>query len=165
MRPAVAAAQQQLIDQLIARGALWSRRLIEAFRATPRHLFLDRFYYYRRQGGWREVCTRTVGRAELRWPYSDRALTTRLSQATPDRRVDFCHGDGRAGWPERAPFDRIEVTAATPDLEPAWLEQLRPGGLLLAPLELAPGLAYLVCGRVSAGRFEGRLTRPAYFMP
>jgi hypothetical protein len=57
------------------------------------------------------------------------------------------------------------VTAATPDLEPAWLEQLAPGGLLLAPLVLAPGLAYVVRGTVSDGLFDGRLTRAAYFMP
>jgi len=57
------------------------------------------------------------------------------------------------------------VTAATPDLEPAWLEQVRGGGLVLAPLALAPGLAYIARGSVRSGVFHGRLTRPAYFMP
>jgi protein-L-isoaspartate(D-aspartate) O-methyltransferase len=238
MRSAVEGAHHRLIDQLIARGALWSRPVIEAFRATPRHRFLDRVFHYQRQHGWREVDTRAPGRAELRLLYSDRALTTRLSEATadrpavpissssqpslmaqmiedlrlrpglralevgagtgynaallawlvgrvvsvevdrrvlaeaeghlrafPDRPVTLRHGDGREGWAPGAPFDRIEVTASTADLEPAWLEQLAPGGLLLAPLELAPGLAYLVCGGVAGGRFEGGLTRPAYFMP
>jgi protein-L-isoaspartate(D-aspartate) O-methyltransferase len=237
-------ANQHLVDQLIARGALWSPALTDAFRATPRHRFLDRVYHYQRdrpgraEGGWREVSTRAPGRAELRLLYSDRALTTRLSQpgegrapvpissssqpslmaqmledlrlgpglhtlevgagtgynaallarvvgrvvsvdvdrrvlaeaaehlrAFPDRQVVLCHGDGRLGWPGEAPFDRILVTAATPDLEPAWLGQLAEGGLLLAPWEMAPGLAYLVRGGVRAGRFEGRLVRPAYFMP
>jgi hypothetical protein len=37
--------------------------------------------------------------------------------------------------------------------------------LLLVPLDLAPGLAYLVRGTCRTGVFEGRLTRPAYFMP
>src|SRR5262249_33429183 len=46
-----------------------------------------------------------------------------------------------------------------------WLEQLAPGGLVLAPLDLAPGLAYLVRGTAQEGAFEGRLVRPAYFMP
>jgi protein-L-isoaspartate(D-aspartate) O-methyltransferase len=89
--------------------------------------------------------------------------------AFPDRQVTLRHGDGRLGCPAEAPFDRILVTAATPDVEPAWLEQLAPGGLLVAPLELAPGLAYLLRGGLVSGpgrfRFEGRLTRPAYFMP
>jgi protein-L-isoaspartate(D-aspartate) O-methyltransferase len=234
-------ANDDLVDQLIARGALWSGPLIAAFRATPRHRFLDRVFHYQRgrtDGLWREVDTREPGRGELRLLYSDRALTTRLSEpddgrpavpissssqpslmaqmledlrlrpglrvleigagtgynaallahvvgrvlsldvdrrvlaeaeehlrAFPDREVSFRHGDGRLGWPAAAPFDRIVVTAATPDLEPAWLEQLAGDGLLLAPMELAPGLAYLVCGGVRGGCFEGRLTRPAYFMP
>jgi protein-L-isoaspartate O-methyltransferase len=83
----------------------------------------------------------------------------------PERRVRLVHADGRDGFAEAAPFERIMVTAATPDLEPAWLEQLHPGGVLLAPLALAPGLAFIVCGTVLDGIFEGRLTRPAYFMP
>jgi protein-L-isoaspartate(D-aspartate) O-methyltransferase len=43
----------------------------------------------------------------------------------------------RNGWdglPERAPFDRILVSAAAPELLPAWRAQLAPGGLLLAPV-------------------------------
>jgi protein-L-isoaspartate(D-aspartate) O-methyltransferase len=232
-------ANQRLVDQLIGRGALWSAPLIAAFRATPRHRFLHRVWHYNRQsGGWREVQTQSPGRHELRLLYSDRALTTRLSEtgpglasapissssqpslmaemledlrlrpglktleigagtgynaallahvtgqvvsldidrrvlaeaaehlsAFPDRCVELLHGDGRLGCPEQAPFDRILVTAATLDLEPAWLEQLAEDGLLAAPLDLAPGLAYLVCGSCRDGVFEGRLTRPAYFMP
>jgi hypothetical protein len=82
-----------------------------------------------------------------------------------DRRVQLHHADGRAGFAPAAPFERIMVTAATPDLEPAWLEQLAPGGILLAPLALAPGLAYVVQGTVHEQIFDGRLTRAAYFMP
>jgi protein-L-isoaspartate(D-aspartate) O-methyltransferase len=239
MNTAAEAANQHLVDQLIARGALWSPPLIEAFRTTPRHRFLDRVYHYQRQqGGWREVRTQFPGRHELRLLYADRALTTRLSEPGPgtvpvpissssqpslmaemledlrlepglrtleigagtgynaallahvvgrvvslevDRRVlaeaeehlrgfpnrdvVLRHGDGRLGCPEEAPFDRILVTAAALDLEPAWLEQLAPEGLLLVPLDLAPGLAYVVRGAYQEGVFEGRLIRPAYFMP
>jgi protein-L-isoaspartate O-methyltransferase len=86
-------------------------------------------------------------------------------RAFPDRQVELRHGDGRLGCPEQAPFDRILVTAASLDLEPAWLEQLAEDGLLLAPLDLAPGLAFLACGTCRDGVFEGRLRRPAYFMP
>ncbi len=86
-------------------------------------------------------------------------------RAFPERAVQLRHADGRQGYAESAPYDRIMVTAATPDLEPAWLEQLAPRGWLLAPLVLAPGLAYIVRGTVEAGVFQGRLTRAAYFMP
>jgi hypothetical protein len=66
---------------------------------------------------------------------------------------------------EAAPYDRIMVTAATTDLEPAWLEQLAAGGLLSAPLSLAPGLAFVVRGTVDSGTFDGGLVRAAFFMP
>lgn len=82
-----------------------------------------------------------------------------------ERGVRLHHADGRGGLPGYAPFDRILVAAAAVDLEPAWLEQLAPGGQVLAPLELAPGLAFLALGTVRDSTFDGHLTRAAYFMP
>jgi protein-L-isoaspartate(D-aspartate) O-methyltransferase len=236
-------AHRDLVDQLIAVGALWSPPLVAAFRQTPRHLFVDRVYLYRKDaaggGTWRGLRTRPLTPVGVRLVYSDRALVTRLADpgggqpavpvssssqpslmarmvedlrlapglrtlevgagtgynaallarlvgrvvsvevdrrvlaearrhlaALSDRPVVLLHGDGRLAIPGEAPFDRIMVTAATPDLEPAWLNHLAPRGLLLAPWELAPGLAFLVRGRVVEGSlFEGRLVRPAYFMP
>jgi protein-L-isoaspartate(D-aspartate) O-methyltransferase len=43
-------------------------------------------------------------------------------------------GDGSRGWPEEAPFDRILVTAAVDDVPSALLDQLREGGILVAPI-------------------------------
>ena len=43
-------------------------------------------------------------------------------------------GDGYLGWPEAAPFDRIVVTAAPSEIPPALLDQLAPGGRLVAPV-------------------------------
>lgn len=43
-------------------------------------------------------------------------------------------GDGSAGWPEHAPFDRILVTAATPGVPGALMAQLADGGVLVAPV-------------------------------
>jgi protein-L-isoaspartate(D-aspartate) O-methyltransferase len=48
------------------------------------------------------------------------------------------HGDGLAGWPEQAPFDRILCTAAMPAVPETLIEQLRPGGILIAPLGDVP---------------------------
>jgi protein-L-isoaspartate(D-aspartate) O-methyltransferase len=48
--------------------------------------------------------------------------------------VEVRRGDGYGGWPEQAPFDRIIVTAAPPEMPEALIEQLAPGGRLLAPV-------------------------------
>lgn len=42
-------------------------------------------------------------------------------------------GDGREGWPDGAPYDRILITAATNEIPPALWEQLAEGGLLVGP--------------------------------
>jgi protein-L-isoaspartate(D-aspartate) O-methyltransferase len=43
-------------------------------------------------------------------------------------------GDGYAGWPEHAPFDRILGAAAAPATPPALLDQLAEGGILVIPV-------------------------------
>jgi protein-L-isoaspartate(D-aspartate) O-methyltransferase len=43
-------------------------------------------------------------------------------------------GDGYAGWPEHAPFDRILGAAAAPETPPALLDQLADGGILVIPV-------------------------------
>ncbi len=43
-------------------------------------------------------------------------------------------GDGGEGWPEQAPFDRVLVTAATPEDPVRLLGQLKPNGVLVAPV-------------------------------
>jgi protein-L-isoaspartate(D-aspartate) O-methyltransferase len=43
-------------------------------------------------------------------------------------------GDGFKGWPEQAPFDRIIITAAVPKVPESLIEQLKTGGILIAPV-------------------------------
>src|SRR5260370_26858773 len=43
-------------------------------------------------------------------------------------------GDGYRGWPEAAPFDRIILTSAPPEVPQALVGQLKPGGRLVAPV-------------------------------
>ena len=52
------------------------------------------------------------------------------------------HGDGGLGWPEQAPFDRIMVTAAAPHEPTELIAQLKPGGIMVAPVGKA-GSQYL----------------------
>ena len=46
--------------------------------------------------------------------------------------------DGGEGWPEQAPFDRILVTAAAPAEPKTLLSQLKPSGILVAPIGRGP---------------------------
>jgi protein-L-isoaspartate(D-aspartate) O-methyltransferase len=48
--------------------------------------------------------------------------------------VQVVEGDGGHGWPPGAPYDRIELTVGAADIAPAWVEQLKPGGILVLPL-------------------------------
>ena len=45
-------------------------------------------------------------------------------------------GDGAAGAPDYAPYDRIIVTTGAWDLPPEWWAQLRPGGRIVLPLSI-----------------------------
>jgi protein-L-isoaspartate(D-aspartate) O-methyltransferase len=75
-------------------------------------------------------------------------------------------GDGCLGWPEEAPFDRVVITAAAPEVPPALLAQLAPGGRLLAPVGPAGGPQWL---RLVEFGWDGRATArdvvPVRFVP
>jgi len=60
-------------------------------------------------------------------------------------------GDGWLGAPDVAPFDRVQVTVGVDDLSPAWMEQLREGGIVVVPVTLRPGLE-LSIGLVRCGK-------------
>jgi protein-L-isoaspartate(D-aspartate) O-methyltransferase len=49
-------------------------------------------------------------------------------------RVTVIFGDGSRGYPEKAPYDRIVVTAAAPNVPAPLLEQLKPAGVMLVPV-------------------------------
>jgi len=53
-------------------------------------------------------------------------------------------GDGFAGWPEAGPFDAIIVTAAADEVPPPLVEQLRPGGRMIIPVQSGFGGQELV---------------------
>lgn len=75
-------------------------------------------------------------------------------------------GDGTLGWAEEAPFDRIVVTAATPQVPPALAGQLAPGGLLLVPVGPAHGEQWLRLARFGwDGRWQERDLLPVRFVP
>lgn len=64
-------------------------------------------------------------------------LAERARRALADtghRNVQVRTGNGYLGWPERAPFERIIVTAAPPEIPAALLDQLAVGGIMVLPV-------------------------------
>lgn len=70
-------------------------------------------------------------------------------------------GDGTTGHPPRAPYDRIIAGRAVGEIPYAWVEQTKPGGVIVAPWESAYGgqaVARLTVnddGTAASGRFTG----------
>lgn len=65
---------------------------------------------------------------------SSRALLEKLGY----RNITVRAGDGYRGWPEEAPFHRVILTAAPREVPQALLDQLAPGGRLVAPVGGSP---------------------------
>ena len=57
-----------------------------------------------------------------------------LEKAGYSDRVTLVQGDGSLGYPDRAPYDRIVVTAAPPKIPQPLVAQLWPGGILIIPV-------------------------------
>lgn len=76
-------------------------------------------------------------------------------------------GDGEKGWPEQAPFDRIIVTAAAPEIPMGLLEQLKIGGIMVVPVDVDGGRSGQMLVRLT--REETRITTedllPVRFVP
>ena len=57
-----------------------------------------------------------------------------LSKAGFGNRVTIIHRDGSLGYAEQAPYDRVLVTAAAPNLPPPLIEQLKDNGVMVIPI-------------------------------
>ncbi len=72
--------------------------------------------------------------------------------------------DGSKGWPEEGPFDRIIITAGAPDVPPPLIEQLAPGGVIVAPVG-GHGLQTIYRFRKVDGELEREAVEGARFVP
>jgi len=80
--------------------------------------------------------------------------------------IEIRIGDGYQGWPEKAPYDAIVVTAAAPRIPQALIEQLKPGGRLVIPVG-EPGGAQdlLLIVKTAEGKLERKSVLPVRFVP
>ncbi|MFF0160427.1 protein-L-isoaspartate O-methyltransferase [Streptomyces sp. NPDC005263] len=104
------------------------------------------------------------------WICGDRNVVTmdrdaHLTEAARVRLADLGYrpavvaGDGAAGWPDGAPYDRIFVSYAVPRVPRAWADQLAPGGRAMATLSGTspswPGLAIVTA--TAGGQVRGEV--------
>jgi protein-L-isoaspartate(D-aspartate) O-methyltransferase len=82
------------------------------------------------------------------------------------RNIEVRIGDGYAGWPEKAPFDGIVVTAAAPRVPPALVEQLKPGGRMVIPVGGEGDIQYLkLLTKRADGGVDEKKVLPVRFVP
>jgi len=79
--------------------------------------------------------------------------------------VELLVGDGLAGVPERAPYDRIIVTAAMVQIPESLLERLKEDGILIAPVGPHHGVQTLVKVVKTAGGYDRKELVDVRFVP
>ncbi len=87
---------------------------------------------------------------------NSQALLTRLGY-----HPRFFYGDGYEGLPAFAPFDKILITAAAPEIPDTLIRQLKTGGVLVAPVG---GETQEMTRVVKHGRDDIEVTKHGYFV-
>ena len=106
--------------------------MTQALEVEPRHRVLE-------IGTGSGYQTAVLARL-ARYVYTVERYRTLLAEAEARlKKLDLLNvitrfGDGGEGWPEQAPFDRIMVTAAAPSEPKRLIAQLKPTGILVAPV-------------------------------
>jgi protein-L-isoaspartate(D-aspartate) O-methyltransferase len=97
-------------------------------------------------------------------PELARSATKRLAELGY-RNITVREGDGYRGWPDKAPFDRIILTAAPEAVPKALLDQLAPGGRLVAPVGKAREQSLTVVDKTAKGELRFRTMGGVAFVP
>ena len=75
-------------------------------------------------------------------------------------------GDGYYGWPDKAPFDAIIVTAAASHIPAPLVEQIRPGGVMMIPVGNQFQVQHLtMVSKDLTGKVTTRQVLPVRFVP
>jgi protein-L-isoaspartate(D-aspartate) O-methyltransferase len=79
--------------------------------------------------------------------------------------VEVRQSDGNLGWPEHGPYDSIIVTAGARDVPGALLEQLKPGGRLVIPVDANAHQILKLIRKDEAGGLHSKDILPVAFVP
>jgi len=106
----------------------------------------------------------TVYTIEIVPPLGQQAA--KLLQSLGHQNVEVKIGNGYLGWPEKAPFDRVILTAAPPEIPQALIDQLKPGGKMVAPVGDSPfSQDLVVLEKAASGKITRRKVLPVAFVP
>lgn len=79
--------------------------------------------------------------------------------------IKFFYGDGFEGLPTYAPFDKIIITAAAPQIPPKLLQQLKPGGIMVIPVDEGDYQRMLRIIKIADGTYEEEKFENFSFVP
>ena len=80
--------------------------------------------------------------------------------------IEIKNGDGYYGWAEKAPFDKIIVTAAAGHVPPELIKQLKPGGMIVIPIGRQFSIQYLTIIRKDLNKvLSAEQILPVRFVP
>ena len=138
--------------------------MTELLELTPSHRVLEIGTGSGYQAAVLALLAGQVYSIEIVAPLGEQAA--KLLRSLGHANVEVRIGNGYAGWPEKAPFDRIIVTAAPPEIPKALIEQLRNGGRLVAPVGEGPfGQDLVVLEKSASGRVSQKKVLPVAFVP
>ena len=135
--------------------------MTEALDVGPSHSILEIGTGSGYQAAVLAELAREVYTIEIVEPLAARARETLMKLGY--RNVRTRTGDGYAGWPDAAPFDRIIVTAAPPEVPATLIDQLKESGLIAIPVGTAVQELRVI--RRTAGGLQVLRTLPVRFVP
>jgi protein-L-isoaspartate(D-aspartate) O-methyltransferase len=135
--------------------------MTEALELTRAHRVLEVGTGSGYQAAVLAECAGEVYTIEIVATLAERAAATLAARGY--RNVHVRHGDGYAGWPERAPFDAIMVTAAPDHVPEPLVAQLAIGGRMIVPV--GSGEQYLRLIHKTHNGVVERSLLPVRFVP
>ena len=89
-----------------------------------------------------------------------------LKKTGYDKKVKLILGDGSNGLPKEAPFDKIVSGASAPEVPKPWIDQLKPGGILVTPVGgLSAGQDLIYVEKTKEGKIVKKNLGGVVFVP